>query len=154
MREELGSRGAVWHDPEKHPCPDEINEPDNQEDELPGLDMRAVSVAQSVTEERADHGCGSVEGEEDAHSKRLLGTGVEHGDNVHDGGRDGGFEHAKEEAENEHASVVPRCDVAAQQDRPRKDHSASVLRDRQALNEVVGWECPEEVSEIEDGSDP
>lgn len=112
--EELGRCRTVRHNPEEHPCPDEVDKPNDQEDELPCLDVRAVSVAQTVAKQSADHGGHAVEGEEDAHAKRLLRARVEHGHDVHDGGRDRSFEHAEEEAEGQHASVVFGGNVAAE----------------------------------------
>lgn len=113
-----------------------------------------MRVAEGVAEEGAQHGCETVEGQEDAHSERLLGACVEHAYDHHDGGGYAGFEHAEEKADCEDAGVVLERDVAAQEDGPGQDHAARVFGDGQALDQVVGGKGPEEVAEVEDGGRP
>lgn len=44
--------------------------------------------------------------------------------------------------------------MAAEKDRPCEDHNARVFGDRKALNQVVCWQGPKEISKVEDCSDP
>ena len=99
MIQELGGGWTIRHDPEEHPRPDEVQQADDEEDELPGFDMRRMRVTEAVPEERTDHGRHAVESEEYAHANGLFVAAVKHADYVHDGGTDTGFEHAEEEAE-------------------------------------------------------
>jgi len=98
--QELGGGRTIRHDPEEHPRPDEVQQADDEEDELPRFDMRGVRVAEAVAEERSDHSRHAVESEEYAHANGLFVAAVEHADYVHDGRADARFEHAEEEAES------------------------------------------------------
>ena len=116
--------------------------------------MRRVRVTKAIAKQGANHCRHAVESKENAHAYWLFVAPVEHADNVHDSWTDTRFEHTQQETQGEHPSVVFGRDVAAEEDGPEEDHGAGVFRNGESLDEVVCWERPEEVAEVEDGGDP
>ena len=113
MAQKLRRGRTIRHNPKEHPRPNEVHQPDDQENELPRLDVRAVRVAESVAEKCTNHCRHPVECEEDTHPQRLLRARVEHGYDVHDRGTDACFKHTQQEPQCQYACIVLGGNVAA-----------------------------------------
>jgi len=88
------------------------------------------------------------------HSQRLFFPFIEHAEDDHSARVDTRLEDAQECARSCKARKVVRRRMAHEHDAPDNDGSGHKLSNREALEEETGWVLPEEIAEIEEGSEP
>lgn len=148
---------VVRHEPQEDEAHGGRQQPAHEEDDLPGLERRAVFARpdrDAVGDEAAEDLRPPVKREPDARAEALLAFSVPLRRDEGEARRDGGLEDTEEEADGDGAGEVVHRGEAGERQTPEDDVDAAVFANGQFLEEEVGGIFPAQVAKVEEGTEP